>query len=153
LGDIRIGTSGYSYEDWKSLFYPRGLPSSDFLKYYSNFFDCVEIDFTHYRIPEPSVTYAITRKVPTSFRFVVKAPDTFTHKRSKFLETLEPFRKTTNPIIKKGMLACYLAQFPSSFKYTKENLEHIARIAGNLDAPVSVEFRARAWQNEEVTNS
>ena len=150
MGEIRIGTSGYSYEDWKGLFYPKGMPSSDFLSYYSNFFDCVEIDSTYYRIPEPSVMDAIARKVPASFRFIVKTPDTFTHKRTKFLEALEPFRRATKPMIKKGVLACYLAQFPSSFRFTKENLEHIANIAGNLDAPVCVEFRARLWQNEEV---
>lgn len=150
MGEIHVGTSGYSYQDWKGLFYPKSLASGDFLRYYSTFFDCVEIDSTYYRIPSPSIMDAVTRKVPSSFRFVVKTPDTFTHKRGQFLETLEPFRKATSPMVRKGVLACYLAQFPSSFKFSKENLEYIGSVAGNLDAPVCVEFRERNWQKDEV---
>ncbi|MBI2184996.1 MAG: DUF72 domain-containing protein [Thaumarchaeota archaeon] len=150
MGEIRVGTSGYSYQDWKGAFYPQNLASKDFLKHYSNFFDCVEIDSTYYRIPSLFLIDALTKKVPSSFRFTVKTPSTFTHTRDKFLETLEPFRKATAPMIRKGMLACYLAQFPSSFPYSKDSLAHIADIANNLDAPLCVEFRKRDWQKDEV---
>ena len=150
MGELRIGTSGYSYADWKGLFYPKGLLSQDFLRYYANFFDCVEIDSTYYHIPKPVILDALTRKVPSTFRFTVKTPDTFTHSREKFLETLEPCRKAASPMITKGMLACFLAQFPTSFRFNNNNLEYIKNLAGNLDAPLSVEFRERTWQNQEV---
>ncbi len=150
MGELRVGTSGYSYEDWKGMFYPQNLQSRDFLKHYSTFFDCVEIDSTYYRIPSPFMMEALARKVPSSFRFTVKTPSTFTHSREKFLDTLEPFRKATALMIRRGMLTCYLAQFPSSFAYSRENLEYMQEMAGSLDAPLCVEFRKREWQKDEV---
>ena len=150
MGDIRIGTSGYSYSDWKGLFYPRDLEPTKFLEYYAQYFDCVEIDSTYYRIPRPSMMEAITNKVPKSFRFAVKTPSTFTHQRDQFLNTLELFSAATKPMVKKGMLECYLAQFPSSFRHSRDNLEHTKAVAGSVDAPLCVEFRGREWQNEEV---
>ena len=74
MGDIRIGTSGYSYNDWKGLFYPRDLEPAKFLEYYAQYFDCIEIDSTYYRTPKPSTMEAITNKVPKTFRFAVKTP-------------------------------------------------------------------------------
>jgi len=53
-------------------------------------------------------------------------------------------------MIRRGVLACYLAQFPSSFRLTKQNLDYVARLAGNLDAPVCTEFRTRTWEDGEV---
>jgi uncharacterized protein YecE (DUF72 family) len=133
---MRIGTPGYSYQDWRGLFYPKSMESSEFLTYYAQFFGCVEIDSTYYRIPPPSMIEALSNKVPKNFRFTVKTPSTFTYERKEFLSTLEPFRVATKPILRKGMLACYLAQFPPSFHFNKGNLQHVKAIAGNLDAPL-----------------
>ena len=67
MAAIKVGTSGYSYKDWKGLFYPRSMEPSEFLTYYAQLFDCVEIDSTYYRIPPPSMMEAITKKVPKNF--------------------------------------------------------------------------------------
>jgi uncharacterized protein YecE (DUF72 family) len=48
------------------------------------------------------------------------------------------------------MVGCYLAQFPYSFKKTKENIEYVSTMANNLDCSVAVEFRSRDWQTEDV---
>ena len=52
-----IGTSGYSYDDWRGVFYPENLPKGKMLDYYSEYFNCVEINSTYYVIPHASVFY------------------------------------------------------------------------------------------------
>lgn len=147
---IRLGTSGYSYDDWKGVFYPVGVEKRNYLSYYAQLFDTVEIDATYYRIPSSSMFEAIARKVPHGFRFCVKTPSTFTHERTKFEETLEPYRMSVYPLVRRRMLGCYLAQFPFSFKYTEENLHYLSEISASLEGPLCVEFRNSSWQNETV---
>jgi uncharacterized protein YecE (DUF72 family) len=53
--ELKIGTSGYSYEDWRTVFYPKDLPKGDMLEYYAKFFDCVEVNSTYYKIPHQKV--------------------------------------------------------------------------------------------------
>jgi uncharacterized protein YecE (DUF72 family) len=54
---FKIGTSGYSYQDWKGPFYPEKLPKGKMLDYYAQYFDTVEINSTYYRIPHPAVFF------------------------------------------------------------------------------------------------
>ena len=46
MGKILIGTSGYSYPDWRGTFYPKDLPAKEMLQYYARVFHCVELNFT-----------------------------------------------------------------------------------------------------------
>ncbi|MCP8310640.1 MAG: DUF72 domain-containing protein [Candidatus Methylarchaceae archaeon HK01M] len=147
---IWVGTSGYSFADWKGEFYPKSLKQKDYLNYYSRFFSVVEIDSTYYRIPHPKMFLALIQKVPRDFKFTVKTPSTFTHERTKFDETLEPYKKSVDPILQRGMLVCFLAQFPFSFKYSPENLDYVSEVAISLDAPTCIEFRHESWLNETV---
>jgi uncharacterized protein YecE (DUF72 family) len=147
---VRIGTAGYSYQDWKGVFYPADMKESDFLRFYSGRFSCVEIDSTYYSIPGPSMFEAIAKKVPEGFRFTVKVPGSFTHQREKFQEALIPFRKSIQPIVENGMLGCLVAQFPYSFRSSREGLEHIVKIREGMELPLVVEFRHVSWQKEDV---
>jgi uncharacterized protein YecE (DUF72 family) len=147
---VRIGTAGYSYTDWKGVFYPADMKESDFLHFYSERFSCVEIDTTYYRIPDPSMFEAVSKKVPEGFMFTMKVPASFTHERERFVEDLVPFRRSIQPIVDRGMLGCLVAQFPYSFKSSREGLEHIVRIKEGMDLPLVVEFRHISWQKEDV---
>jgi uncharacterized protein YecE (DUF72 family) len=51
---IYIGTSGWQYYHWKGKFYPENLSSEDFLKYYSKYFNTVEINTTFYHFTKKS---------------------------------------------------------------------------------------------------
>ena len=46
-----LGTSSWTAEGWVGSFYPEGTKPADFLAYYAQHFNCVEIDSTFYRIP------------------------------------------------------------------------------------------------------
>ncbi len=48
---IRLGTSGFSYDDWVGPFYPTDLPRSQWLSFYAHEFDTVELNVTYYRPP------------------------------------------------------------------------------------------------------
>lgn len=78
---IRVGTSGYSYKEWKGTFYPEDLPATKMLEYYAGRFDAVEINNTFYRMPEAKMLEKWTTQVPEGFTFVLKAPQRITHQK------------------------------------------------------------------------
>jgi uncharacterized protein YecE (DUF72 family) len=61
---VRIGAAGYSYQNWRGVFYPADMKENDFLRFYSERFSCVEIDSTYYTIPGPSMFEAVSKRVP-----------------------------------------------------------------------------------------
>jgi uncharacterized protein YecE (DUF72 family) len=88
MGEVRIGTSGWSYPagpgTWNGLFYPlRDAPGSrrrvDELAYYCQFFDTVEVNSTFYRQPSAAVTRRWVTRTPPGFEFSVKLFQKLTH--------------------------------------------------------------------------
>ncbi|HLV80436.1 MAG TPA: DUF72 domain-containing protein, partial [Chthonomonadaceae bacterium] len=47
----RVGTMGWGYADWTGVFYPEDAAPRDYIGFYSEIFDTVEIDSTFYAIP------------------------------------------------------------------------------------------------------
>ena len=77
--NLYVGTSGYSYKEWKGNFYPNNLPANQMLRYYAERFRTVEINNTFYRMPKASVLEAWAAEVPADFKFVLKASQRITH--------------------------------------------------------------------------
>jgi len=149
--DVKIGTSGYSYEDWREVFYPRGLPKGDMLDFYSRTFDCVEVNSTYYAVPRPSVFYRMNEKTPEKFEFIVKVHRTTTHDRAPADDTLVQLLEAVKPLSESGKFSGFLAQFPYSFKNTPANREYLRRIREVLrDNPLFVEFRNWTWVRDET---
>ena len=69
-----VGTSGYSYPEWKGSFYPATMPAKQMLGFYAARFRTVEINNTFYRAPVVWVLEARAGQVPAGFRFVLKTP-------------------------------------------------------------------------------
>jgi uncharacterized protein YecE (DUF72 family) len=76
---IHIGTSGYSYREWRGSFYPDGLPASQMLRYYAGRFSTVEINNTFYRLPSEKVLAEWANQTPPGFAFTLKASRRITH--------------------------------------------------------------------------
>src|SRR5215213_9479490 len=76
-----IGTSGYSYDEWKGTFYPDRLSQKKMLSFYSEHFNAVESNSTFRKIPTDHVVASWIEQVPKSFRFALKAPQAITHRR------------------------------------------------------------------------
>jgi len=103
-----IGCSGWSYSAWKGPFYPPNLESSDWLRYYSQIFDYVEVDSSFYRIPNEFIVKNWFRKTPDNFRFTAKFPKMITHDKhlvdvegyvERFLNNIEPLHEKTLALI------------------------------------------------------
>jgi uncharacterized protein YecE (DUF72 family) len=146
---IRLGTSGFSYDDWVGAFYPGDLPKREWLAFYARQFDTVELNVTYYRVPDRRIVMGWIDRTPAEFLFAVKAFSGLTHERREpdfagFLESIEPLRQA-------GKLGCILAQFPYSFAPSEENWGYLERLrAGLSDHRVVVEFRQRGWVREET---
>ena len=76
---VRVGTSGFSYAEWKGTFYPADLTPSRMLRYYAERFSTVEINNTFYRMPTEKLLSGWAGQVPETFSFVLKAPRRITH--------------------------------------------------------------------------
>jgi uncharacterized protein YecE (DUF72 family) len=77
---LLAGTSGWSFKEWKGVFYPRDLPDAGMLGYYASQFPAVEVNNTFYRMPKEKVLLDWAAEVPESFRFAIKASMRITHK-------------------------------------------------------------------------
>src|SRR4030095_10895914 len=77
--NLYVGTSGYSYKEWKGPFYPEDLPDKQMLRFYGERFRSVEINNTFYRMPKESVLEGRAGDVPADFKFVLKASQRITH--------------------------------------------------------------------------
>ena len=119
-----VGTSGYSYQEWKGLFYPQKLPAKQMLHFYSEHFRTVEINYTFRRLPTASVLETWAAEVPADFKFVLKASQRITHKQrlkdaddsvSYLLKVAEALKERLGPL---------LFQLPPTFKRI-EALTHV----------------------------
>ena len=77
---LHVGTSGWSYPEWKGSFYPEDLASGAMLSYYAARFDSVEVNNTFYRLPKREVLQGWAEQVPAGFSFVLKASQRITHR-------------------------------------------------------------------------
>jgi uncharacterized protein YecE (DUF72 family) len=87
MGNINIGTMGWSYGFWVGNFYPKKTKSSEYLTLYSKHFGTVEIDNSFYRIPTQISLEKWFQQTPPDFLFSAKFPQIITHK--KMLENCE----------------------------------------------------------------
>lgn len=147
---LRLGTCGYSYREWRGVFYPEKLAPGRFLEYYAGEFDAVELNATYYRLPDPRSLAGMARRTPPGFLFVVKAHQALTHVYGEEARKMLPlFKAALEPFADAGKLGGVLLQFPFSFRPSPEAKQYLAGIASALDGvPVVVEFRHRAWFGE-----
>jgi len=159
LGKIKIGTSGFSFDDWKDTVYPPYLKRNEWLVYYEQVlgFTALEVNFTYYTLPSSKSFLSMGSKTSRGFEFTVKAHKSMTHevnpKSGINAETLGKFLYSLRPLIEQNKLSCVLAQFPFSFIPTPQNLDYLKRFKESLgDIPLIIEFRNHLWLKEEIFN-
>ncbi|PWT76907.1 MAG: DUF72 domain-containing protein, partial [Proteobacteria bacterium] len=76
-----VGTSGYSYKEWKGSFYPEKIAAGEMLRFYAGHFRTVEINNTFYRMPDEAVLSRWAEEVPDEFAFSLKAPQRISHQK------------------------------------------------------------------------
>ena len=147
--NLYVGTSGYSYPEWKGNFYPRDLSEKQMLRFYGERFRSVEINNTFHRMPAPSALEGWAGEVPDHFKFAIKAPQRITHQQrlqeadesvSYLLDVAGVLRERLGPL---------LFQLPPDLK------KDLPRLRGFLlllpaRFRVAFEFRHASWFDEEV---
>lgn len=148
---IYVGTSGYSYDDWKGEFYPEDIKDSTMLEFYSRHFLFTEINSTYYKMPNYFMFKSLNEKTPDEFKFSVKAYKGFTHDRNLGKDASIKFIEALKPIKSNGKLSCIIFQFPYSFYNTSDNAEYIKRIREYFnEEEILCEFRNSNWVKIEV---
>jgi len=147
--NLYVGTSGYSYKEWKGTFYPDDLPDKQMLHFYGERFRSVEINNTFYRMPKASVLEAWANEVPADFMFVLKASQRITHHQrlkdadgsmSYLLEVAGALKERLGPL---------LFQLPPYLKKDAPRLREFLALLPS-DRRAAFEFRHQSWFDDEV---
>lgn len=149
-GYAYVGCSGWFYWKWRGLFYPHGMPTSEWFQHYIKHLDTVEINASFYSWPTVTNVKAWRRQpAKRNFIYTVKVCELITH--------IKRFKGTKTLVADFGMIAdilgdrmgCFLFQLPPSHRYTKVRL---TAILSQLDPGRRnvVEFRHASWWNETV---
>ena len=149
MAAVRVGTSGFSYKEWKRLFYPAGLSDREFLPFYASRFTTVEIDSSFYRIPSPKTLELWKETTPETFRFTLKAPQQITHRQRLAVpsEALQYFGGVL-PVLG-SRLAFVQYQLPPFMKCDVARLKAFLEVLPQ-SVQASFEFRHPSWFIPEV---
>jgi len=146
---ILIGTSGFSYKEWKGTFYPKELPTKQYLSFYARHFKTTEINNSFYRIPTNQNIAAWYAEVPADFSFTLKLNQKITHmKRLKNAdEEMERFLEAAAAM--KEKLGTILVQLPP---YARKDAAALATFLSQYAsrARLAFEFRHESWFDAEV---
>ena len=149
--DIKIGTSGYSYDDWRNHFYPAEIHSGQMLPFYCQYFKTVEVNSSYYKIPGAHVFDRMVKKTPPDFEFIVKTHQETTHRRQENEQALRQLLEALQPMIQSGKFKGLLAQFPYSFKNNEASRRYLYETKKCLgDVPLFVEFRNFTWIDDQL---
>lgn len=147
--ELRAGTSGYSYKEWKGSFYPADLPAKKMLNFYGQHFRSVEINYTFRAMPTVELLANWAAEVPKDFQFVLKAPQRITHIQR--LKNAQPLLAELFEIAGslKGSLGPVLFQLPPNFKKDIERLREFLALLPKKRR-CAFEFRNESWFDDEV---
>ena len=160
MGDARIllGTCAFAASGWNGAFYPKGMKSTEYLTFYAERFDTVEIDSTFYGCPAPKTINNWHDKTPTDFLFAVKVPQAITHEKilvdcqeefETFVTTMDLLKQKLGPIV---------FQFPHFDKYQlKDRHAFTDRLLPFLRTlprgyQFALEIRNRKWLDAEFAD-
>src|SRR5207247_8533582 len=146
---VRVGTSGYSYKEWKGTFYPEDLAAAKMHAFYAEHFDSVEINNTFYRMPDAKMVGKWGEQVPDGFTFVLKAPQRITHQKrlagaeadvAHLFDVAETLGEKLGPV---------LFQLPP---FAKKDAPKLRDFLAALPPArqVAFEFRHDSWCHDEI---
>ncbi len=148
-GRFFVGTSGWSYNHWRGLFYPADMPPDRWFAHYAHYFSSVEINYTFYRLPAEKTFTRWREQEPEDFVYALKAPRTITHLRKlrQAEEALDRFLERARLLGSK--LGPILYQLPPNWRCNVERLgEFLGLLPGDLQHVI--EFRDQSWHCDEV---
>jgi uncharacterized protein YecE (DUF72 family) len=146
---LYVGTSGFSYKEWKGSFYPEKIPAREMLSYYASRLQAVELNNTFYRRPEKSMVESWKAQVPDNFRFSVKASQGITHFR-RLKDAGDATRLMLESVSALGdRLGAVIFRMPENFEKDIKRLNTFLKELPH-DTPAVFDFRHPTWFDDEV---
>ena len=146
---LSVGTSGFSYAQWRGPFYPADLPASNMLAWYAGRLPAVEINNTFYRLPKRGVLESWAAQVPETFRFAVKASQRITHQK-RLKDAGDETRYLLDVTQALGArLGVILFQLPPNLKLDLDRLDRFLEVLPE-QARAAFEFRHPSWLDPAV---
>ncbi len=145
MESVRIGCSGWMYDDWRERLYPAGLGKKRWLERYAEVFDTVEVNSTFYRLASRDAVADWVARTPDDFVFSVKASRYLTHYRrlTDLDRGVRRFYERIEPLVDSGKLGPVLWQLPENFHRDDERLASaLAKLPGGRHC---FEFRHPSW--------
>jgi len=148
-GSLRIGCSGWSYDDWRGVVYPQALPARRWFSCYAERFDTVELNSTFYRLPSAGTVEGWAAQAPPGFLFAVKLGQFGSHRKKlkdpgpwlgRHVERFTPLGPTLGP---------NLVQLPPRWKANVARLDEFLA-AAPAGWRWAVELRDPSWLTDEV---
>lgn len=140
MGNIYIGISGWRYAPWRGVFYPADLTQKRELEFASRALPTIEINGSFYSLQRPQSYAAWYAATPPNFVFSVKGNRYITH-----ILRLRDIEKPLANVFASGVfnlrekLGPFLWQFPPSFRYQPERVEHFLSLLPR-DTAAALEF-------------
>jgi len=146
---IHIGTSGWIYNHWAEVFYPRDCPKAKWLEFYATHFRTVELNASFYRLPKPQTFENWRKRTPDDFLWAVKASRYITHVR-RLTEVAEPLERLYHSVeALGGKLGPILFQLPPSLSFHEEVFgqfcQHLKK-----DRLHALEVRHPSWEHHKA---
>ncbi|HEY3546162.1 MAG TPA: DUF72 domain-containing protein [Propionicimonas sp.] len=150
MSQVRIGTSGWTYDSWRGTVYPVGVPDAQRLEFYAGeLFDTVELNASYYRWPGDAQFRSWRRRLPPGFAMTVKAPRGLTHAKRLYEPERWIARIRTSLALLEDRLGVFLVQLPPGMPRDDARLDYfLGALPSGL--AVAVEFRHESWHTEEV---
>jgi uncharacterized protein YecE (DUF72 family) len=146
---IRVGTSGWQYDDWRGVLYPRGLPKERWLEAFARRFATVEVNNSFYRLPSEETFARWREDTPEGFLMAVKASRFITHVR-RLRDCRDPVRLLWSRARRLGpRLGPVLFQLPPGFRADPARLEDLLDVLPD-GMRAAFEFRDRSWWTDDV---
>jgi uncharacterized protein YecE (DUF72 family) len=147
---VGIGCPVWNVKEWRGQVYPADSEAKDFLHHYSRQFNSIELNTTHYRIPDPQTIRKWRDTVPADFRFCPKLLQDVSHRRplSAVSPQFREFLRSVSGLDEK--LGISFLQLPPSF--SPDGLGELRRFLQALpaDFPIAVEVRHPAFFEDHM---
>jgi uncharacterized protein YecE (DUF72 family) len=151
MAELRVGTSGYAYKQWKGNFYPEKLPDKEMLRFYGQHFRTVEINHSFYRMPVESMVAKWGEQVPAGFQFALKLNQKITHilKLRNCADLVKRFLEAGSVLQPENKLGPVLVQLPPTFKADVTLLDEFLALRPRAFR-FALEVRHASWHSDEM---
>jgi len=146
---IHIGTSGWIYNHWSEVFYPKDCPKTKWLEFYAEHYGTVELNASFYRLPKPQTFENWRKRTPDTFLWAVKANRYITHIK-RLRDAQEPLERFFSSVeLLKEKLGPILIQLPPSLSFDEAVFNQFCQhLKGNRR--YALEVRHPSWAQERA---